>query len=512
MERLRNLAGWRGHLLTFLLGCGAALSMPPLNFWPLLLIVYPAFLLRLRSATRINSAMAQGWLFGFGYFCVALHWIGFAFLIEAETFLWMMPFAVGGLAAVLSVYWGIASVLTVAFVKRGCSSAFVFPVCLAGLEYLRGQLFTGFPWAVPGLASIGMGGVVQAASVIGMMGLSLLVLTWASAPVLLLRANPVDRFAAVLILASLPAVWIWGEMRLATTPTYYEPAVSLRIVQPNVPQEEKWRFQNASQIFDHLIELTDRPPAGGAIPTHIIWPEAAVPFLIDESPEARARLADVLDDGQTLFTGTIRRQHPDPASDYFTSIISFDANGKMIGSYDKWRLVPGGEYLPFAWLLEPLGLRKLVVLPGSFTAGQGPGGLDFPGVGMAAPAICYEIIFPQGLVDQTTEPRLLLNVTNDGWFGRSSGPYQHFAQARMRAIEQGLPLVRAANTGLSGVVDPVGRIIVISSLTETKVLDAQLPKALSSTFYRRNGDFGVLAVILVWFALLVVFNYTSRSD
>jgi apolipoprotein N-acyltransferase len=287
------------------------------------------------------------------------------------------------------------------------------------------------------------------------------------------------------------------------------------VVQPNISQDEKWREDNARQIFDRLKILSASPGKGGAlgVPTHIIWPESAVPFLIDESPVARQELAVLLQGRATLFTGALRRDpnqrdaQGEPA--VHNSIIVFDGYGQVAGHYDKWRLVPGGEFLPFEWLLEPLGFRKVVTVPGSFQAGPGPVTVTVPGAPAAALLVCYEIVFPQKLVSRDQRPSWIVNVTNDGWFGRSTGPYQHLAQAQLRAIEQGLPIVRAANTGISAVIDSYGRLRERLPLGSSGVIDARLPAALPATLYASWGDSGLYLLVLA--CLVVAFSVKRRT-
>jgi apolipoprotein N-acyltransferase len=488
IDSVARLRGWRGRLLVFALGMIAALGLPPLGLWPVLFVAVPLLLIRFGFETTWRGGFALGWQFGFGYFLVALHWIGFAFLVDATTYLWMMPFAVGGLAAGMALYWGLAGAVTVWLGQRRLPSFLVFPAALSTCEYLRGHLLTGFPWAVPGLVGGEMGGVAQVAAVTGMTGLTLLVLLWASAPVAFLSRNKVHIAVPSVILVSLPLVWLGGSWREMRHPTQFVDNVLLRIVQPNISQSDKWRAQNAAGIFDQLVRMSTAPSASGKMPTHIIWPESALPFLVDESATARSQIAAMLRPDKTLITGAIRRSVPDPEADYYTSVLVFDSTGKVTGTYDKWRLVPGGEFLPFAWLLEPLGFQRLVALPGSFAAGTGPKSLPVAHAGRAGMIVCYEVIFPNRLIDTTVRPDWIVNVTNDGWFGNSIGPHQHLAQARLRVIEQGLPLVRAANTGVSGVLDPVGRAIAITSLLRATGLDSRLPTRLAPTLYSRFGD------------------------
>lgn len=499
--------GARRYGLALACGFTMALALPPLGLWPVLFIAIPVFLLLLQTVAGWRAASGLGWCFGFGYFIFAFHWIAYAFLVDAATYLWMMPFMVGGLAGAMAVYWGLAALATHLLKLEGLRLALAFATNIAIAEWLRGHLFTGFPWAVPGLAVDGMGAVSQSASLVGMTGLTLLIVMWGGlAIVLLVPSGRAVRGLAVALLALLPLSWGFGAWRLAGD----APARSatIRIVQPNVAQDIKWRDENARGIFDDLQGLSIAPsssrPRGLADVDYLLWPESAVPFLIDESPVAKTELKRLLAGHTILMTGAIRRE---PIADtvefrVFNSIITFDGNANVTARYDKWRLVPGGEFLPFEWLLEPLGFRKVVTVPGSFAAGPGPVTLALPGGLKAAMLVCYEVIFPHDLVDGNDRPGVLVNVTNDGWFGTSTGPHQHLAQVRLRAIEQGLPAVRSANTGISAVIDSYGRITQSLPLQVKGVIDAEIPGALASTIYSQWGDFALLLLAALGFGLV----------
>ncbi len=507
IEFLRRARGWRRAGLVLTSGMVAALSMPPFDFWPLLFTAFPAVLLMLEGIEkrlRLQSFFL-GWCFGFGYFIVAFHWIGFAFLVDADKYLWMMPFAVGGLAAAMAVYWGLASLCVTLSGRRRLPAALVFAAALAVFEWLRGTLFTGFPWAAPGLASDGMGTVAQTASLWGMPALTLLIVAWAATWPYIFGGPRRHRVSAVLIISTLPLCWVWGSYRLQHGAVPNVDGVRIRIVQPNISQDSKWRDENARTIFDQLLEMSARAPRDGTSPTHIIWPETAVSFLIDESAIAKVELAQLLGGTGTLVTGALRRgintTGDGEDNNVYNSILTFDGSGTVVARYDKWRLVPGGEFLPLEWLLEPLGFRKVVTVPGSFAAGPGPVSLVIPGAPEAGFGVCYEAIFPDRFVDAQKRPGWLINVTNDGWFGNSTGPYQHLAQARLRTIEQGLPMVRAANTGISAVIDPYGRILSSLPLSESAILDTGLPEALPPTFFARYGELILGVMLLLLFGL-----------
>lgn len=474
-------------LSLLVLGASSALCLAPVDAWWILFINVPLALSILKRglAQNLYRNFLWGWSFGFGYFLGALHWIGFAFLVDAANDLWMMPIALGGLCAFLALFWAAAVGAALQMAKRGLALWLAVPISFFIFELLRGHLFTGFPWAVFGQAVDGMGGVAQLASLIGMNGLTLMIWLWAASLFAIAVQERRQRLVAVLVLLTLPLSYAWGEWRLASHPTEYVQGVMLRLVQPNINQNDKWRAGNARAIFDQLRALTAAPSSTGQPITHIIWPESSMPFLIDESAQGRAELAQALKPGQTLLAGAVRRSRAEDSAQYFTSILIFNDKAEVLSHYDKWHLVPGGEFLPLAWLLEPLGLRKVVNLPESFTSGPGPTTLSVPGAGLAGMSICYEAIFPGAVSDPANRASWLVNVTNDGWFGNSVGPYQHLAQLRLRAIELGLPVARAANTGVSAVIDSYGRLTFQSQLGTTGAFDLMLPQSAKPTFFAK---------------------------
>jgi apolipoprotein N-acyltransferase len=477
------------HVLHVLCGVGLALALPPLSQIWLVFIALPIIVVLNRdfATVSVSQRFVRGLSFGFGYFGFALHWIGYAFYVDAAEFLWMMPFAVGGLALFMASYWGVAFIAAGRMVKSQVPPWLALPISIAVIEWMRGFLLTGFPWAAPGLIADGMGGVLQTASLVGMPGLTLLILLWGTATGALMQR----RLVSLLVILSLPLCYAWGEWRLSNAPPLPSQGPLIRLVQPNISQSDKWRSENATAIFEDLLSLSKSDGPESA--TVVIWPESAVSFLLDESQTALSRIAETLGPDQVLLTGAIRRTVVAPGSEkYYTSIEVIDTSGVVLDRYDKWRLVPGGEYLPFAWLLEPLGFRKVVNLPESFSAGTGPRVLDVPGIGLAGMLICYEAIFPHDLLPADVRPRLLVNVTNDGWFGASVGPYQHLAQVRMRAIEQGLPIARAANTGISAIIDPWGRYTAKTEMLLRGAIEARLPEITDPTLFSRGG------VITIW--------------
>ena len=515
-KQMHKLTFGQNLVAAIALGAICSFGLVPYDQWWLLFIAVPAAIFGLKGLlhNNIRRIFLAGWCFGFGYFIFAMHWIGYAFFVNAANDLWMMPIALGGLSAFLALYWAVATVIAAGLARRGHPLWLSVPVAFAAMEWLRGHLFTGFPWSVFGQMVDGMWGVEQAAAFVGMTGLTFLIWVWAASAYGIWVERGLLRWCCVILLLTFPATLFMGRWRLATHPTVYVPGIMLRLVQPNINQNEKWREGNARKIFDQLLSLTAAPSSTGLPVTHIIWPESSIPFLIDESAQGRAEIARALNPGQTLLAGAVRRAAPRDDAAYFTSILVFDSNATVLNHYDKWKLVPGGEFLPLAWLLEPLGLRKLAALPESFTAGEGATTLPVPGAGNAGFSICYEAIFPGAVASATVEPDWLINVTNDGWFGNSSGPWQHLAQMRLRAIETEAPAARVANTGISAIIDAYGREVFTSQPNIAGAFDVMLPQRGTNLVKAQWFDFSLLGLLLCGIVLgeIVKRRYITISN
>ena len=508
-SRIAGLSGARRLLASAAGGAIAALSLPPAGLWPALIVGLGVLIWLLDGVAgqhralrrRMVSAAVVGWSFGFGYFVTSLYWLGFAFLVDAERFALLMPLGVAALPAGLALFWAGAAAGAVAVWQPGPRRAVALAVALAAAEWLRGHVLSGFPWNAPGYAAGALDGLGQGAAFVGLYGMTLLMLLWAGLAAVL-ASEALGRRAligVVLVLATAPLALAAGHWRLATASTAMFEDVSLRVVQANIAQGDKWVPEHRDEIVAAHLDLSTSGGLAGV--THLVWPESAVPMLIDEVPQAREQLVQALPDHVTLLLGALRRELHDPAGTptvrIYTSFFAVNGAGDILARYDKWRLVPFGEYLPFEALLEPLGLRQFVPLPLGFSAGPAPRTLTIDGTPGFAPLICYEAIFPRALIDRRDRPEWLLNVTNDGWFGNTAGPYQHLEQARFRAIEEGLALVRAANTGISAVIDPYGRILDRLPLGEAGRFDSPLPRPLPPTLYAVWGD-------LPFFVLLVL--------
>jgi apolipoprotein N-acyltransferase len=501
---------WYAPATALLGGLAAGIAHPPFGA-ALGMLGYTLILLRLETAPgrSLRSAFWLGWLAGLGYFGVSTWWIGEPFLVDVATYGWMAPFAVVLMAGGLSLFWGVGGLIYRALRPRSAWKVLVFAGVFSGLEWLRGHILTGFPWDLPGESWRAGSAPSQAAALVGAYGLTWITLAIAAAPAVLML--PVRRFAQAGVLMAagigLTALYAGGAGRLAAAarPQYDAHAPVIRVVQANIDQKEKWKPENLGLVFDAYAELTARPAQQR--PDIVIWPEGALPAVIDEliapgSPFA-PRLRDVVQPGQILLMGANRVE---PAANgryrYFNTLIAFRREADVLrvaGFYDKHRLVPFGEFLPLGDLAGRLGIRSLVHMPEDFTPGPPPRPLVAQGMPAVQPLICYEALFPGLAADGPTRPLWILNVSNDAWFGRTSGPWQHLNIASYRAIEQGLPIVRATPTGVSAVIDAQGRILPGKKLGlgAFGVIDARLPAAAAPTPYSRLGDWPFAGLLLL---------------
>jgi apolipoprotein N-acyltransferase len=515
--------GWRRALLAFACGALSALALAPIDAWPVLFITFPIVLWLVDGAAagRLGGTVAAavaGWWFGFGYFLAGLYWVGYAFLVDAKTFGWLLPFAVIALPAGMACYTAFGLALARLLWTRGPARLLALAVALTVAEWLRGHLFSGFPWNVYGYALTGPLALAQSAALIGVWGLTFFAVAMFASPAVLIDDRADTRrpwLPAALALVLLAGMAGYGFWRLARTPTAFVDNVRLRIMQPNLQQDEKFNYSAKQRVMSRYLDLSDRPTrpqsSGVRDVTHLIWPESAFPFLLTREPDAMAQIAALLPQGTVLITGAVRAPELPPGQKLeraYNSIYIIDHDGTILSVYDKIHLVPFGEYLPFQDFLEHLGLMQLTKLPGGFIAGDRRRPLNVPRAPRVLPFICYEVIFPEEVAPGQDRPGWLINLTNDGWFGISSGPYQHLQQSRLRTIEQGLPLVRAANTGISAVIDPLGRIVASLPLGAEGVLDASLPRRIGPTPYARIGDAGAAFVLAL--ALIVVIRRRIR--
>jgi apolipoprotein N-acyltransferase len=483
-----DLRGWRRQAFTFVTGLLSALSFTPFGIFPLLLLSFAVLVLLLDGAQTERRPVWRsaliGWAYGFGQFLGGLYWVAYAFLVDPLQHGWQIPFVAMLFPGGLALFPALACALAAGLWRAGASRVFLLTATYMLAEWLRGHVLTGFPWNLPGYGWSASLAVLQSASWFGVYGLSLLAVLFGTSLALISEQGRARLLPAALTLTFI-AIWLGGMARLHAIHFANVPGVRLRIVQPDVAQADKYvRALRAA----HWRELIDLSGVGdGPASTHIIWPEAAPPFLLEQVPQAMADIATLTGADKVLMTGAARAEmKPDGKPLFHNSFYIFGHHGQLLATYDKFHLVPFGEYAPFPQTLHALGIDKLVALPGSFASGDGPHTYAVPGAPAAGPLICYEILFP-GEVTGKPRPGWLVNVTDDSWFGpaSSTGPYQHFLIARVRAIEEGLPVVRAANTGISGVIDPLGRVTAELGVDRVGVVDAGLPNALPPTFFAR---------------------------
>lgn len=517
--------GWRRRLIALGAGLISSFAMAPYDLWPILALTLPVLVWLIDGAgagsAGLRAAFASGWWFGFGYFLAGLYWIGMALLVEADQFGWLLPVAVIAIPAGLALFTGLGTLLARSLWTPGPMRVLAFAAGLTIAEWLRGFVLTGFPWNSFGQALAAVPAVAQSASLVGLWGLTLIALVTLASPATLADPPEATRRPWLLPAASillLVAMAGFGFYRLTANDIRMVDGVRLRIMQPNLPQDEKFRpaaKQKVMQLYTSLSERASGPDRSGLRDvTHLIWPESAFPFFLEREPDALATIADLLPPGVVLVTGAARIEEANPGQNsprVFNSIRVIGDDGGIIGTYDKVHLVPFGEFLPLQAFLERLGFQQLTRVRGGFTPGAGRRALSIPRLPSASPLICYEAIFPGNVLPDGTRPGWLLNVTNDAWFGNTPGPHQHFAQARLRAIEEGLPLVRAANNGISAVVDPLGRVVRSLPLGVDGIIDSGLPRPLPQTVYARLGNMPVLIGLLIFIATCLTGRLGARE-
>ena len=530
-----QLRGWRRAGVAFLAGAVSAAAMAPFFLSPVLFVTLPVLVWLIDGAADAGPsrralflrAASAGWWFGFGYFLLGLFWIGEAFLVEADKFAWLMPFAVLLLPAGLALFTALAAGAARLAWVPGMGRVLVLAITFGITEWLRGHLLTGFPWNVLGYALTWPLPLMQSASVLGIYGLTLLCVAIFAGPFVILadagQGAPGRRVLRAGLLAVVPLVTLYtlGAWRMAENNAPMLEGVRVRVVQASVPQRDKWRPELQRQIFEDQLALSRRDASGRvddlAGITHLIWPEAAMPFLPLEQPEALAAIGGLLPDGTQLLSGALRLKHrpapePDLVREGYNSLMIFGDKGNLEQIYDKIHLVPFGEYLPMQGLLESIGLEQLTRWRGGFSIGATPRPLlKIPGLPPALGLICYEAVFPAAIVQGGQRPGLLINVTNDGWFGDTTGPWQHFHQTRVRAVEEGLPIIRSANNGVSAIVDGTGRVVAMLTLNARGNLDSGVPSSIAAPVYAKLGDCTFVGLLLIFLGVVFML-YNRRTD
>jgi len=530
------LEGWRSTLLAVLAGALSALSLAPFHLSPILFITMPVLVWLLDGAVassnasgllkpvrRLWPAFKVGWLFGFGYFLASFWWVGKAFLVDADEFVYLLPVAVVALPAGLALFWGLGCVLARSAWGNGWIRIAALATGLTLAEWLRGTVLTGLPWNALGYAAMPTPLFMQSANLIGLYGMTFVTVLVAASPGVFapgsdsrfggtsLRVWPIMMVAVSLLAAHI----VYGFFSLSQASNETVAGVKLRLVQPAIDQTEKWQADKEAEIMGRYLTLSNanKGPQAASVGafTHVIWPESAFPFILTERRDQLAAIAKLLPPTTTLITGAMRLERATSAEEkdrVFNSLYAINGNGEIVVARDKTRLVPFGEFLPFQDLLENMGLQQLTQLRGGFAAGNRRSNVNLPGIPSFLPLICYEIIY-SGRVRaapsdvENDQPQWIVNLTNDAWFGLTSGPYQHAHQAQVRAVEEGLPVIRAANNGISFVTDAHGRIVEQLALGQRGVVDSDLPIARSSTVFAMFGNLPILIFVCLFYIILI---------
>lgn len=492
-ERIAALTGWRRMALAAVSGAALGMAHTPFGIWPLAFIAGPVLCLLWRA----GGGFGVGWVAGAAFFALTLHWIVEPFLVDAARYGWMAPFALVFMAGGLALFWGGAFWLA-ARIRRGGPAALA--LAWAGAEALRGWIFTGFPWVLPAYIWVDTP-VAQLSSVFGPYGLSLLTLL----AMVALGARSV-RVTSPVVLLAVFGVWIWGDFRSAQ-PLDETSGPMVRIIQPNIPQAQKWDPAYTRSNFDKTLALTAAPPQGETPPDIIIWPEVAVPFAIDQSPEAQAQIA-IAAGGAPVLLGSLA-ESPE-TNRWRNALIALGRDGAPVARYDKSHLVPFGEYMPFGKTMEAIGVLALAGRGLGMEAGAPPRPVSLPDLPAFTPLICYEGVFPGEVRTAADGADWIVLITNDAWFGGWAGPAQHLAHARMRAIETGLPVARAANTGISTLISPYGGVGQTLSLNKSGYVDAKLPKPAAQTIYMQLGT--IPSIFATFLTILAIRWLYRRFD
>lgn len=496
--------------LSFTAGAFSALALPPYYFFPILFATLGFLLWLLNKAPTPKKAFTLGYCFGFGFYACSLAWIGNALLIDAASFGWLYPIVFLSSGTFFGLFIAFPSLFSYYF-KNIYAKYLIFTALWVIFEWLRSFLFTGFPWNLLGSVLAFSPQTLQLASLIGTYGLSLLVLMITMAPVLfMIKRNKASAAASAGIIMGLSAlISVYGLLRLKSLPEEQSSEVTVRLVQPSIPQAMKWNEASLNENFTDYIRLSRSQPLDNI--DFVIWGETASPFALDMEPGYLSLITEAIPDNGYLITGLVRYEF-ETAEKYqpLNSMFIINKSGEIADFYDKSHLVPFGEYIPLRQYL-PQWVRPVAKTIADFKPGQGHKVFhlkDYPSFGAL---ICYEIIFPAEVANKHNKPQFLINLTNDGWYGLSAGPYQHLVSARLRAVEEGITIIRAANSGISAVISKTGKIIASMPLNHKGILDVKLPKNLQiTTPYGKSGN--KIPLILCFVNITFAFLIKKRWD
>jgi len=496
------------YAASLFLGAICSLAFAPFHFFLVGAISLSGFYLLLEKIEAKKSVFWLGFAYGFGYFLTGVYWIAISLLVDAEKFAWLIPFALTLIPAALALYVAIFALSYKFFIKKfrplfTYQKILIFALCWLFFEILRATLFTGFPWNLLGYIWMFDVNFAQAGNVFGIYGLSVLAVLTCLFPALFFTKRTLgDKIFAVIIAVFFVGNFIYGYCSIDEKKLVHDHKTTIRLVQGNVEQEMKWNLQQKYRNFLKHIELTNSRSLEGI--NSVIWSETSVPYIFDSNPQLLEKLKLATPINGTLITGGLRIEgSEDDLRNVWNSVFALDWNG-VFATYDKHHLVPFGEYVPLQKYFP--FINKITEGAVGFSQGEGAKTIKTPNFSFS-PLLCYEVIFSGEISDKKNRPDLLVNLTNDAWFGVSSGPYQHFDMARMRSIESGISLARVANTGITAFIDPFGRVVDRINLNQSGIIDVDLVKNLAPTIYEK---YSYKPLVLLVLAILLFLIFTPK--
>ncbi|MBX4335473.1 apolipoprotein N-acyltransferase [Bartonella raoultii] len=519
---LSSVTGWKRQMWVFLCGAFTSLALPPFYLTPLCFFTFPVFIVLLDTINSIQNTKKRFLIyafscgnFGFSYFICSLWWLCNALLTDPVSFGWAVPFAILGPPLYLSFYWFLAGFLVGLLWTKGIARFFILAFALGLAECLRALLFTGFPWNALGYTAMPVPMLMQSDAIVGLYGMNILAVLVYSLPTVLLTDEK-KKTALFLCLSLILLHSGFGFYRLNSIPSVINEHKSrywVRIVQPSIPQNIKLDDTVQKTIFATHMHLSATPITNqNPEPDFIIWPEASIPYLLYDNSNITMRIASLLKPKQWAIIGAIRAVHDSSheQTQYFNTIAAINAQGHILNTSDKTHLVPFGEYLPYQTLLKKIGLHILADNIGGYSAASVRKTVVLPNGFSYLPLICYEVIFPNEMTFEGPSPQAIINVTNDAWFGVTPGPYQHLQQAQLRAVEMGIPLIRAANNGISAIIDSYGRIVVALQQNVVGIIDAQIPLPITPLWSNKWRIFSTFILFILMLLCYAVFGSTKQ--
>lgn len=520
-QRVLLLSGWRRALVAFLAGALTTLVLAPFHLFFFGFLTFPILVWLLDGAVgdsdagrfrRLRPSFYVGWWFGFGYFIAGLWWIANALLVEAPEFAWAIPLAVLGLPAVLAVFYGLAAAFARAFWPDNLLRIFVLAAFFGVGEWLRSFVFTGFPWNAIGYGIMPSPLMMQSVSMAGAEAMNILAVLLFALPAGLAQSRMSAALSMTLVVMLLGSHVGFGFWRLEIMPDAEDEGRVVRLVQPAIDQSEKWEPEQAKSIFDNLLALSVAPGVSeeNTRPSLIIWPETAVPFILTREPAAVGAIAEALQIGQSLVAGVVREEQDEETESeearFYNSMLMIDSEGIISDAADKVHLVPFGEYLPFAEQLSKLGIKAIAAADRGYIGAPQRRSLNLTSGLSAIPLICYEAIFASEVKPLADTDGLIINITNDAWYGNTPGPRQHFHQSRLRSVELGLPMARSANNGISAIIDAKGQIIEKLDFGDAGAIDAVLPGKIDLPHGKQYSGHIFWLIVLIFATLGAMFR------